>query len=512
MKHDSFDFVDINEIDNLPQLNSISEIDSYNFLDTDENLRMKKKVTKKVEFTYIYSKNTLSPFTYRLPISDLPTSLLSNINIESTNIKSTHIETNDKNLSSIKKNDVRLTENEEFIKYTLSSFIILLLIVILLKVFQNIFRRFCFLESSCDCTDNNLGIKLWTVTMIYNDIIVTIIAAYMGVPEIFKEFRCQFYIQLLLNALIMVIGAILIPGNTDILMNSRLCMLFLNELIIYIASLKYHKTWEKCWQYIKTDFIANVISLGFAVMITFFPLFIEILGSIITFNIIITIYLFAQEEFFLWLFDNIKIINGDQTLLNDKHIGQYDISLYSFFVGAEIGLMMRDKNNEWTFYYYLTIYSISSINQQTGIFSNYLKKFKFYLTKRWKKHQNLEWIVNERSLNDKLIAGRQFTSLLITLLIFISYFVTGQWIHIFRYNPGCTLTISVRGMNSYRIIMFIGTITVIDVICFLYHRCTNYANVIYHKRKHNIFLEGLVLLFRVFMMELVIYGILMANN
>ena len=164
----SFDFVDINEIDNFHQLNSKSEIDSCNFLDTDENLRMNKKLTKKVEFSYIHSKTTQSSVTYKPPRSDVPNSLLPNINIESTDIKSSHIEINDKNFSSIREKDVRLTEKEDFIKYTLSSFIILILMVIFLKVFHNVFKRFCFLESSCDCSDNNIGIKLWTLIMTYN--------------------------------------------------------------------------------------------------------------------------------------------------------------------------------------------------------------------------------------------------------------------------------------------------------------------------------------------------------
>ena len=102
----------------------------------------------------------------------------------------------------------------------------------------------------------------------------------MSIPEIFTEFRYQIYFQLFLNALIMIIGAILIPGNTNILMNARLYLFFLNQFIIYLAPIRYYRTWEKCWQYIKTDFLSNLISVGFDIMIIFFPFFIEILHHI----------------------------------------------------------------------------------------------------------------------------------------------------------------------------------------------------------------------------------------
>ena len=211
----------------------------------------------------------------------------------------------------------------------------------------------------------------------------------------------------------------------------------------------------------------------------------------------------------------IKIIKGDETLLYDKHIGVYDFSIYSVIIGAIIGVMMRDKIDEWSFYYYLIFYAIFLINQQTGLFFYCIKKLKFLFIKKWKNDQNLEWTINERSLSQKLIAGRQLTSLFTIYVLFILYFVTGQWMNIHRYNPSCRLSISVeilQSMNPKKILIFVGTSTIIEFMCCLYHKSTGYKNIIYHKRKNNIFLEGLALYYRLVLMEMTIYGILMANN
>ena len=60
----------------------------------------------------------------------------------------------------------------------------------------------------------------------------------------------------------------------------------------------------------------------------------------------------------------VKYVEEDNTLLKDKYVYEYDLSLFSVVLGANIGLMMRDKVNEWSFYYYIACYSIFSINQQ----------------------------------------------------------------------------------------------------------------------------------------------------
>ena len=233
-------------------------------------------------------------------------------------------------------------------------------------------------------------------------------------------------------------------------------------------------------------------------LVTFFPWIKDILthipyfGSILSFNVIVIFYLIVQNEFLMYLFENIKIIRGDSTLLNDKHISQYDFSIFSTILGAKIGFMMRDTHNEWSYYSYLIIYFISSINQQIGLFSNHKKKFIFCIMNIWKKDQNLEWKVNERTLNQKLIVGRRFTSLFLIYVIFISYFITGQWIHFYRYNLSCTFDISsafFQSMKPHRIIIFISISTVIDLICFLYHKGARYKNVIYYK-KNNIFVAN----------------------
>ena len=77
----SFDFVDIDEIDNLSQLNNKSEIQSYNCFDTNENFTPNKKITKKIEFAYINPKSSPSSFRAGLLTNDTSTQLLPTINM-----------------------------------------------------------------------------------------------------------------------------------------------------------------------------------------------------------------------------------------------------------------------------------------------------------------------------------------------------------------------------------------------------------------------------------------------
>ena len=281
--NNSYDFVDIYEIESPSHSNSKNEINDWNFINTDENSLIDEKITKRVEFTYVNPKSIF----------------LQNQREIGINTESINIETTTKKLPCILEEDVREKEifnHKAFIKHTISSFFILLIIVILLKAFQSAFGKFCFQQLCCDCTDESIGIKLWSAIMVYIIQAAIIIMTYMRIQEVYK--KSIVYCQLLFNGLVIGIGAILMSGNIDILSNFRMFSMMVNHLVVYIFALIHLGNWES----LKIDLLGSLFFIAFNIVIAFFPLLLQLLthipyvGSVVAFNFVIVFGLYYYTE------------------------------------------------------------------------------------------------------------------------------------------------------------------------------------------------------------------------
>ena len=74
-----------------------------------------------------------------------------------------------------------------FYNYYLKSLLVFMIYLIVIKYLQILFKRYCFGRDGCDCSDNNLIIKIWSMILVQHCLGHILWVLYLCSPEFNKS-------------------------------------------------------------------------------------------------------------------------------------------------------------------------------------------------------------------------------------------------------------------------------------------------------------------------------------
>ena len=407
-----------------------------------------------------------------------------------------------------------------FIKYFIKALAIYLLCIICLKFFQNIVGKCCYTMKSCDCSDENIFVKIWTLLLIANCIGQQNLSFYFTMPELLLNFKIGYLIHIGTSTVVLLVLASIINGQTQLLVDLRNYGIILQILCFFGVIYKYLQKLNLFFDYLKTEGALLIIGFCFCIVFAnllprlkrFFQSF-DYQGGEIGYIIFMFIVINLYRYYITCLLPKIKVIkdNADIEQLNGKIFNLYLIIGMSWFAYI-IGFIIAGKDVSWTFYLFLILYLISTIHMQTNIVDFLFAKCRFCLKKYVFNDNSVQFIVIKRCDSEKLFSGMKsiFTALILMKLLTI--IIIKQWNDYYDYTTqGCVLHIVdsiVLNLNIIKIAIFLGLDIIIDVICFLYNRKINFIDVIYYIPKRNHILQGITLYFPSFIFEVILQNIL----
>ena len=139
-----------------------------------------------------------------------------------------------------------------FYKYHSKSLLILLANTIILKFFKNLIPHYCFAKQSCDCSNNDILVKIWSMIMIQYMISHGTWILYCLLPELFKELKSHLIWQQICSSFIFLILAFILDGQSQIFVEIRLYGLVFNLLVFWIIGIIYMRRIGKAKHFSKT--------------------------------------------------------------------------------------------------------------------------------------------------------------------------------------------------------------------------------------------------------------------
>ena len=397
-----------------------------------------------------------------------------------------------------------------FYKYNLKSLIIFLIYLILLKYLQNIFSRYCFADDGCDCSDNSLIIKIWSMILVQHFISHIIWMIYLFLPEL-KETKSLLKYQLLVSSLVCIALAFVLNGQSQILVELRTLGAAINIIVHSIIGIYFMKKINRALNFLKTN-IANIIFISFFSMmaVNYIRNIKEVLNDLgdyadLSFAIFITTIRILYKNIFNYLLKNFN--QRDDEDINEKYIIMSDIFSMPIF-GFEIGIMFRDTGTTWNYYFYLLLSQLNSIELQTSMLKDLYIKVKICFQRVLGKNLLAEYSqIEEKDLVKKVVASRKIIYTGLAYINLISFYFTQQWMEYYNNNTqGCLRGIPdyiLSKINSSKLLLFILINSFIDIACYYYNKKNNFNNVILFVSKRNYISFGISLYISSLLLEAV---------
>ena len=401
-----------------------------------------------------------------------------------------------------------------FFKYHFLALISYLAWFILYKILQNMIGRYCFSKGNCDCSDNDIAIKIWTMVILQANLGSFIIVNYLVIPELLKESKFGMILQFNINFYILLFIGVFVDGQTQLYAEFRIVATVINAFVYWGFVYRFLKNGIHFRKFFKTQIPILIVGMGFIFSITYFGQgmknLLDKLGAInglAVHTLCVVLIINSYKIWIFWIIPKVEIMKGDQSLLYDKHITIYEIFAIPL-LAIKVGYMMQEIEINWNYYVYLVLFIFNSIELQTGVICISLKKLHHKIINTNNKH----YTVYDRSFSTKLAGGRKFVFTVIIFIKLATYMVAGEWTEHYNDNTkGCKMEIPDAcyvQLSWEKIIIFTGLDIFIDILCFLYNIWTNFKNITYHIPQRSYFLQGFVYFFSSYLFELLVQKVL----
>ena len=385
--------------------------------------------------------------------------------------------------------EFQCNNSKSFYSYHLKSLLIFLIYLIVIKFLQNIFKGYCFAKNGCDCSDNSIIIKIWTMILTQHYIGHIIWIVYLSLLQLREYMKYQ----LVISSLVCIILAFFLYGQSQILVELRLFGAGINLIVHFIIGILFMKKINKVWYFLKTS-IAKIIFIFIftSVTVNYVRNIKEILNNFgdsadVLFALYITIMRILYKLIFSRLVKNINQIDNEH--IYEEYIITSDILWMPIF-GFEIGIMFQGKEITWNYYFYLFLSQITSIKLQTNILENLRIRLYIFIGTlfRIKKLKQYSPIQN-KNLAEKIMASRKIIYTGLAYINLFLFYFTQEWMEYYDNNTsGCFRGIPdyiLTQINSSKSLIFILANSIIDIACYYYNKKNNFDNVIFCISKRN---------------------------
>ena len=402
-----------------------------------------------------------------------------------------------------------------FIKYVFKASLVYVFSIICLKYLQNVIKRYCY--ATCDCSDENMFVKIWSLFLIANCIGHQTLSLYLTMPELWSKNKNSCLIHIGTSTIILLLLAPIVSGQTQITFELRVYGLMFQVFCFFVGVGKFLKQSSLMWTYIKTEGTLIILeAMFYLIFVNFASSSKEFFMSYdyeqgIGYVIFIFFIMSMFRYYFMWMIQKLKVIKGDPGLLNEK-LFMFYLMFGMIFWGYIIGFMIEGKAITSIFYFFLTWYLISSIHMQTNIFNYLYGKSRYWVKKCFSNNDDeVELTIMKKSESEKLFAGMKIIFTILIMTKFFTIIIIKQWMEFYNYTTeGCAFHISeqiISNLNTNKIAIFFGLDIIVDVLCFVYHKKTSFANVFYFVPKTDYILQGIAFYFPVFLFERIIQKI-----
>ena len=234
------------------ELKDLSQIRNGNPFDYVE----KKEIIKRDEKYENHHKNV--PF---LEIEQSPgisiCGLINDSPIQNYNLL-TRFSTKIPSISSPLKNEKSSLENENilaFYKFHLKTLFIFFIFNGILKFLKNLIPRYCFVGNVCNCSDNNLFIKIWSIILLQYLLSQFTYGAYRLLPELSKKLKPWLIWQQISCFIILLIFSFVISGQSQIANQLRSFGAGINLIISWIIGMLHMRKLKKSMHFLQTHAI-----------------------------------------------------------------------------------------------------------------------------------------------------------------------------------------------------------------------------------------------------------------
>ena len=231
------------------------------------NLKKVSSITN-IQSIEIYNLESFPPHSeYQQMITSTCNPPFISSDIENTKIQKRerepyeHILTTKSEIS--EKSEIQLLDldHRPYFKFHIKSVMVCIVYAIFLKILQSIIGRYCFGGSVCDCSDNNILIKVWTMIVLQFHIGHFTFMIYSITPELMKPRRQGVILQIIGTAIIYIMSAFIIDGKSNSIIVLKYIGTAVNAIIYAVIATTYLRQCSLWCNFLKTHM--SLLSSGF---------------------------------------------------------------------------------------------------------------------------------------------------------------------------------------------------------------------------------------------------------
>ena len=374
----------------------------------------------------------------------------------------------------------------KFYKYHLKAMIVFLFYESTRKFLKNLIPRYCFAKDSCDCSNNDILVKIWSMITVQQILTQCTWALYCLLPELSEKLKSAFFWHQICSFSICLILAWILNGQSQILVDLRAYGLALNAILYWMIGVIYMRRIGKAKHFSITHVGLFICSYAFLLLVINAAQNIKDLlkfgkYSAVIFNNFIVIITEAYSYICFGLISKMGYSGLDRNYLFQKYIMSFEVYGISFF-SFKIGFMMRENLMSWGFCYYLFLSQITSITMQTNLIEKKFYQMKICF-KRIIMRNSKQPEYQGRSIHLKVLASRKFLFSFIIYFKLFNTIITRQWNDYYNYNvDSCLLGIPdniVSILNYQKIWIFCLVNMGVDIACYFYNKSQNFKEILY---------------------------------